>query len=112
MRRCRWMGVLVVVLAACLPGRGGEPPCCPPPGEHFLERIHPVGGWCPDAGGLLDWWPCCCFPRTGAPDDYCRKPPPKVCWPAYPSFYIWRPPEICYPKCDCPRNCDKPQCQR
>ena len=58
----------------------------------FLERVGPVGGWSPYGGGLLSWWNPCCFPRSGAPDDYCRKPLPKVCWPPYPPYYIWGAP--------------------
>src|SRR5262249_9761486 len=41
---------------------GGKHSCCPPPEEHFLKRIHPVGGWHPYGGGLLHWWPPHCFP--------------------------------------------------
>jgi hypothetical protein len=104
MRRCGWLGGIVVVLAAFGRGHAGEPQCCPPPADSFLQRLHPVGGWCPDGGGLLRWWPCHCFPRGGAPDDYCRKPPPKVCWPPYNSCFIFGPPEVCYPACPGPHG--------
>ena len=60
-----------------------------------LERCAPAGGWFPYGGGLLSWWPQCCFPHCGAPDDYCRKPLPKVCWPPYSPDYTWAPSEPC-----------------
>jgi hypothetical protein len=72
-----------------------------------LERIHPAGGWHPDPGGLIHWWPRGCFPCCGAPDDYCRKGYPRVCWPPYPPYYIWGPPEICHPQGNGPRDCNK-----
>ena len=57
--------------------------------QHFLQRLHPVGGWNPYGGGLLHWWNPHCFPcQCGGPDDYCRKPLPRVCWPPYPPYYI------------------------
>ena len=62
------------------------------PPQSLLGRLGPVGGWDPYGGGLLRWWNPCCFPRCGAPDDYCRKPLPKVCWPPYPPYYIWGAP--------------------
>src|SRR5271165_7001821 len=63
---------------------GGEPAYDESPQQRFLQRLHPVGGWHPYGGGLLHWWNPHCFPRCGGPDDYCRKPPPRVCWPPYP----------------------------
>jgi hypothetical protein len=68
---------------------GGDHESCPPPEAHFLKRLRPVGGWNPYGGGVFHWWKRECFPRCGGPDDYCRKPPPNVCWPAYPPCYIW-----------------------
>jgi hypothetical protein len=99
MRRHAWIGALVLALIG---GRGlaGEHSCCEPPEDCFLKRVKPVGGWCP-YGGLLHWWNPHCFPCCGAPDDYCRKPLPCVCWPPYPPYYIWGPPEICYPQGKC-----------
>jgi len=105
MRGQGWIGVLVLALLACGQGHGGEPQCCEPAEPCWLKRWHPVGGWHPDCGGLLHWWPSHCFPCCGAPDDYCRKPPPPVCWPPYPPFYIWGPPEICYPQGNGCRTC-------
>jgi hypothetical protein len=106
MRHHVWFGALVALLAA---GRGlsAEPPCCEAAQECYLKRLSPVGGWDPYGGGLLHWWPRHCFPCYGAPDDYCRKPLPKVCWPAYPSYYSWGPPEICAPQSKEPRDCTK-----
>ncbi len=67
---------------------GGEHVVCEPPGEPCLQRFHPAGGWQPYGGGLLHWWPKHCFPCQVGPDDYCRKPLPRVCWPPYPPYYI------------------------
>jgi hypothetical protein len=100
MRHFVWIYALVVALAAGR-GVGAEPPCCAPPEESLLKRLAPVGGWHPDGGGLLHWWPRHCFPRAGAPDDYCRKPLPRVCWPPYPPYYIWGPPEVSSPSGGC-----------
>lgn len=97
MKRRGWLGVLLLGLVAGGPGFCADPQCCPPPQERFCQRLAPVGGWMPYGGGLLRWWNPCCFPHGGAPDDYCRKPLPKVCRPSYPPFYTWGPPEICNP---------------
>jgi hypothetical protein len=101
MRRQVWIGTLVVVLIAGGWGLCAEPPCCQLPQDGYLQRLGPVGGWHPYGGGLLRWWPPHCFPRCGAPDDYCRKPLPGVCWPPYPPYFIWGPPQICYPQARC-----------
>src|SRR5262249_4677489 len=68
------------------PGDLPEPP--------FPARLHPAGGWHPYGGGLLHWWDRHCFPRSCAPDDYARKPLPRLCWPHYPPFYVWGTPEV------------------
>ena len=34
---------------------GGEPAYDESPQQHFLQRLHPVGGWHPYGGGLLHW---------------------------------------------------------
>ena len=110
MRNRVTMWVLVVSLIACGQGFGQEREHSEPPQQGFLQRICPAGGWQPYGGGLLRWWNPDCFPRCGAPDDYCRKPLPKVCWPAaYPPFYISGPPEIGPPPCNGPRDCTKLQ---
>ncbi len=80
-----------VVLGACGQSLAGEHGHPGPGRAHILRRIQPVGGWHPDGGGLWHWWDPHCFPRCGGPDDYCRKPAPKVCRPNYPPFYIWTP---------------------
>jgi hypothetical protein len=95
MTRQVWTGTLVVALIAAGRGVRAQAPCCPPPQESLLQRLAPVGGWHPDGGGLLHWWPHHCFPCSEKPDDYCRKPPPRVCWPPYPPYYIWAPPGTC-----------------
>jgi hypothetical protein len=97
MRRYLWLWTVAAALLAGGRGLGGEPACCPPPQECLLKRLAPVGGWHPYGGGLLHWWNPHCFPRSGAPDDYCRKKLPNVCWPPYPPYYIWGPPELCCP---------------
>jgi hypothetical protein len=73
---------LLLTLVTCGQATGGERLRAHPGRQHFLARVHPVGGWHPDDGGLLHWWNPHCSPLCGAPDDYCRKPLPKVCWPA------------------------------
>jgi hypothetical protein len=108
MRRHVWIGAFLITLIAYGRGLGGEPGCCKPPQDSFLERLHPVGGWHPYGGGLLHWWNPHCFPCGGAPDDYCRKPLPRVCWPPYPPYYIWGSPESCCPQDNGPRGCNKP----
>jgi hypothetical protein len=100
MRRQAWVAVLLALLAAGGAG-GGEPPCCEPVPAAGVGRPGPAGGWFPYGGGLLHWWPPHCFPCAGAPDDYCRKPLPRVCWPPYPPYYIWGPPEVCRPLGNC-----------
>jgi hypothetical protein len=109
MKLHRWIGAFLLTLIADGRGTGGEPQCCAPPQESFLQRFRPVGGWAPDGGGLLHWWPKRCFPRGGAPDDYCRKSLPRVCWPPYPPFYVWGPPEICNPQGNDGRACSRPR---
>ncbi|MBV9124848.1 MAG: hypothetical protein JO112_15950 [Planctomycetes bacterium] len=75
-----WVGIFLLLLAG---GQGwaGEPGCCEPPQEGFWQRWHPVGGWNPYGGGLLHWWNPCCYPPSGAPDDYWRKKLPDLCPP-------------------------------
>ena len=107
MRRRVWIGALVVALIAGGTGVRAEPPCGEPPPDCFLQRLSPAGGWCP-YGGPLCWWPRHCFPRCGAPDDYCRKSLPCVCWPPYPPYFIWGPPETCCPGHPCGRPGNEP----
>jgi hypothetical protein len=103
MRRQSRICVLLLILIAGGRAPGGEPQGCEPPEQDFLRRLHPVGGWHPYGGGLLHWWDPCCFPRGGTPDDYCRKPLPRVCWPPYPPFYVWGPVGSCGPRSPCAR---------
>jgi hypothetical protein len=105
-----WIGIVVAALLASAGGLRAGPPCCPPAQDCFLQHLGPAGGWHPYGGGLLHWWPRHCFPCGGAPDDYCRKPLPCVCWPPYPPYYVWGPPEICHPRQGCrPANGDAHQ---
>jgi hypothetical protein len=106
MRRQIWIAVWVVALFGAGRELHAQSSCCPPPADVFLKRLAPVGGWCPYGGPLIHWWPWCCFPCKAAPDDYCRKPLPRVCWPPYPPYYIWGPPEVCPPQagCCCPAD--------
>jgi hypothetical protein len=95
MRRQVGIWVLGIGLVASASALAGDPVYwAPPPQGHFLQRVHPVGGWHPYGGGLLHWWNPHCFPQCGGPDDYCRKPPPSVCWPPYPPYYTWGPPLV------------------
>jgi hypothetical protein len=89
--------VLVLALFSCSRASAGEGEGLDPGRPHFLQSVHPAGGWHPDSGGLFHWWNPHCFPRCGAPDDYCRKPPPALCWPHYPSFYVWVPADHGHP---------------
>ncbi|HLJ93211.1 MAG TPA: hypothetical protein VKU02_08480 [Gemmataceae bacterium] len=91
MRNHVGIAILVAVLIAGSRGLRAQTPCCEPSQDGFLQRLGPVGGWHPYGGGLLRWWPRCCFRCGGGPDDYCRKPLPKVCWPPYPPSYVWGP---------------------
>jgi hypothetical protein len=91
-----WTFLLTLIACGtCLGGEGSESDGAP--GRHFLQRARPVGGWNPYCGGVLHWWNPHCFPCQSGPDDYCRKPLPRVCWPAYPPYYIAAPPETGYP---------------
>jgi hypothetical protein len=101
MRRQAWIGVVFLTLLAAGSACGWEPPCSEPCPACSPWRLGPTGGWFPYGGGLLRWWPGDCFPRCGAPDDYCRKPLPSVCWPPYLPYYIWGPPEVCPPHGNC-----------
>jgi hypothetical protein len=105
MRRQAWVGAVLLALFAAGGAGGGESPCREPPPGCLLGQLGPAGGWFPYGGGLLHWWPPHCFPRCGAPDDYCRKSLPPVCWPPYPPYYIWGPPEICCPQGKCGPAC-------
>lgn len=91
---------LVLTLVTCGQVLGGENGPSDPGRQPFLQRVKPVGGWHPDGGGMLHWWNPHCFPRCGGPDDYCRKPLPRACWPAYPPFYIGGPSPAGYPRTD------------
>jgi hypothetical protein len=108
MRRTFGVAALLVALMATGAGMAAEPPCCEPPQECWLQRLGPVGGWNP-GGGLLHWWDAHCFPCGGAPDDYCRKPMPKVCWPCYPPYFTWGPPEVCHPQSNSSGDCNRPR---
>lgn len=107
MNRNVWIVTLFLMLIV---GRGvsaDEPPCqCPDSG--FLQRLRPAGGWCP-YGGLLHWWNPCCFPRCGAPDDYCRKTLPDVCRPVYPAWYTFGPRQDHTPQGQCSQPANAPR---
>jgi hypothetical protein len=92
------MWVIFVALISCRQGLGGDGVARDEqPRGHFWQRLHPEGGWNPYGGGVLHWWKRDCFPCYSAPDDYCRKPLPRVCWPQYPPYYTWGQQEIGYP---------------
>jgi hypothetical protein len=98
MRSKASMLALVFTMITCGQAIAGEPVYGAPPQQSFLQRLSPVGGWNPYGGGLLHWWNRDCFPRDGAPDDYCRKPLPRTCWPADPSISSGWPPKIGKPQ--------------
>ena len=96
--RSKTLATMALALALGAGGRAiAGDPARPDPGHApILHRIRPAGGWHPDGGGLLHWWDPHCFPRVCGPDDYGRKPPPCVCWPPYPPYYIIAgSPETC-----------------
>jgi hypothetical protein len=88
---------IVLSLISCGPSKGGEGDGPEASQPHPFARMHPVGGWNPYGGGLFHWWNPDCFPCQPGPDDYCRKPLPRVCWGPYPRYYIWAPPLPAYP---------------
>jgi hypothetical protein len=98
MRRKGWIGVLLLALTAASWLSAEEPPG--EPGYRFLQRLRPAGGWCP-YGCPVHWWRPDCLPRSGAPDDYCRKTLPNVCLPSYPAWYICWPRQDCSPSNNC-----------
>jgi hypothetical protein len=102
------LSALIAATGVC----GADPPCTDQQPGWSPGRLGPTGGWFPYGGGLLRWWPAECFPRCGAPDDYCRKTLPCVCWPSYPSYYIWGPPEVCCPQTIADRPARRDTAQR
>jgi hypothetical protein len=100
----RYAIVLAILLGAVgsVPwAMAGGPKCCSSEPGCSAEGCQPQGGWHPYGGGLLNWWPRCCFPSCWAPDDYCRKPLPCVRWPPYPSYYTVGLPDMCCGDSDC-----------
>jgi hypothetical protein len=104
MKSPQWIGVALLVLTLTGQGLGRQQDGAVTPRPGFWQWLAPTGGWHPYGGGLLHWWNPFCFPRLGGPDDYCRKPLPNVCFPAYPPYYIWGPPANCPPPYTCPPN--------
>jgi hypothetical protein len=74
------IGIFLGVFTTSFPAFAGDfSNQAPPTSPHFLHRLGPAGGWNPDGGGLFHWWdPNCSTPPFG-PDDYCRKPFPRLC---------------------------------
>jgi hypothetical protein len=106
----RWMAATFLTLIVGMQALCGEPePYTLPaprevPAPYSLQaacgafsRLGPAGGWRPYGGGILSWWNPHCFPHAGAPDDYCRKSLPNVCWHSYPPFYTYGPPDTGLP---------------
>jgi hypothetical protein len=81
---------LVLNFIACGLGKGGEPSYDETTPHHFGQRFRPSGGWHPYGGGL-HWWNPDCFDWHGLPDDYCRKPLPRLCRPCPPAHPLWVP---------------------
>jgi hypothetical protein len=73
------IGFVVSVILSSTPAFAGDSWTQGPPNStHWLHRLGPAGGWNPDGGGLCHWWERDCFTYPCAPDDYCRKPLPRV----------------------------------
>jgi hypothetical protein len=85
---------LLLSLAVAASARGGEYGGNDPRRHSWLQRFHPVGGWNPDGRGLFHWWDPCCFPPICGPDDYCRKPIPRVCQLPCMAYGVGRPPAV------------------
>jgi hypothetical protein len=98
MKRIRQLTVFLIGVLPATGLLGGDPAKYDSPHLRAFGHFAPAGGWNP-GGGLLHWWPKCCFPQCGACDDYCRKPLPYVCGPVYSHYYTFGPPEIC--QCGC-----------
>jgi hypothetical protein len=93
MRHALCIGVVLAGLGLAGGAAAGGGECCPPPEPNWLHRLSPVGGWKPDGWGVLGWWNPYCFPCAGTRDDYCRKSLPCACWPPYPPFFTFGPPD-------------------
>jgi hypothetical protein len=100
MRRLITTSPIVLGLVLCGQVIGGEGKTPEAPLLQTPHPFHPAGGWHPYGGGLFHWWDPRCFPCQAAADDYCRKPLPKLCWPSYPRYYTWGPPQVIYPGVD------------
>jgi hypothetical protein len=92
--------LVVLALMSCRQVIGGEGKNPEAPLQQVPHSFNPAGGWHPYGGGLFHWWNPHCFPCESAPDDYCRKPLPRLCWPSYPHSYIWGPSHMGYPGTD------------
>jgi hypothetical protein len=95
MRLVGWLAVVVMLAATTVSSRAGDAPPCESDIAAWLGRVHPVGGWCPYGTGPIHWWNPHCFPCCKGPDDYCRKTLPCVCWPGYPGYFQYGPPNPC-----------------
>ena len=79
------IGIVLIVILASHPAFAGGPRTeGTHTSTHFLHRLGPVGGWNPDGGGLFHWWNRDCFVYSCTPDDYCRKPLPRLHCPPRP----------------------------
>lgn len=100
MKRTLLVALALIALAAvsCQAAASGCNGCAHSNG---IDSCAPAGGWFPYGGGILSWWPRGrCFPCCGAPDDYCQKPLPCVCWPPYSADFKYAdsgcvPPQPC-----------------
>ena len=83
MKTMPWIGAVLLLVILAGQGLGNQGACDGTSQTGFWHRFAPSGGWNPYGGGLLHWWTPACFPHGGGPDDYCRKPLPRTCWPCY-----------------------------
>jgi len=94
---------LLVALIACPSGRGQEAARVPVSSATTCTDVPACASPC--GGANCFRWTLGLFPRRGCPDDYCAKPYPRQCWPAYLPFYRCVPAGDCVsPSCGGPEK--------
>jgi hypothetical protein len=92
MRRTSKHELALVVVLLGAPAVAADPGCEGPCGfRSFFHRLAPVGGCDPDGRGMFHWWDRECFVYPCAPNDYCRKPLPRLHCPPRPIQFEQAP---------------------